>query len=79
VSLLAVVRGGKPQRYEWNFGDGSPVVTTLSPSVVHEFFRIQDAYLVKVTIKGKVGSSDPWEHHLQETLPIPLPNTVAKK
>ncbi len=79
VSLLAVVRGPKPQRYEWDFGDGTPILTTAAPSVSHDFARVQDAYLVKVTLKGKAGSSEPWSHQQSFTVHIPLPEPVAAK
>ncbi|MDP5170940.1 MAG: PKD domain-containing protein, partial [Bacteroidia bacterium] len=79
VTLTAILRGGKPRVFEWNFGDGSPVLQSPSGSVRHVFKRTQERYRVKVTI---IGSADAYggkncRHSLEADIEIDLPVLVG--
>jgi hypothetical protein len=52
VMLTAHPAGRAPEgaRYRWNFGDGTPVVTVTSDSVVHHVFANVGSYRVKVDL-----------------------------
>ena len=46
--------GPKPEKYEWDWGDGSPVKTTTSPSAEHNYKRTSSdqTYTLKVNVIG---------------------------
>lgn len=45
---------GQPKECTWNFGDGSPEVTTNEPSVEHTFpaLKVEKEYVVRLSSKG---------------------------
>jgi hypothetical protein len=78
--------------YTWNFGDGSPEVTTTSPSVVHDFETALDSeqefshFHVKVSISdagfnvtGAVVSVGPAKQSYTRTLSVHNPYVHCKK
>ena len=55
VRLKAVVEGGEPEEYTWDFGDGSPEIRTTDPETIHTYERpVGDAVLmaIRVTANG---------------------------
>ncbi|MFP4259899.1 MAG: PKD domain-containing protein [Opitutales bacterium] len=54
---------GEPLLYLWNFGDGSPVVSTREPTVSHEFTG-NGAFDVKLTVEDPAGKTDKKSHSI---------------
>ena len=54
----STVRYGTITSYAWNFGDGSPTVTTTIPSTTHVYAR-GGSYTVTVTEIDSAGTSTP--------------------
>lgn len=50
--------------YTWNFGDGSPVVSTSNPVMNHDYFGIPGHWPVTLTVKDANGLSDTITHQV---------------
>jgi len=71
VTFTATISGQcPPGAYLWNFGDGSPTVTTYGPTVTHDYLcpRSVPAYFVTLNLVGCEGN--PFYVSPSKTVPI---------
>jgi PKD repeat protein len=63
--------------YKWNFGDGSPVVTSASPTTTHVYASAGSGYSVTLTVTDSASSTDAISHNVTPTGPPPPSTPVA--
>jgi PKD repeat protein len=71
VKFTVVVSGGTPEKYEWDWGDGSPKETTTKPTASHDYELLTTGpanYTVTVTSFGPEDCTDS----AQTTIEIPV-------
>ena len=70
VTFKAVTEKGRPERYTWDFGDGSPVQTVNTPEVSHTYQRpIGKDVVYTITVRID-GPEDCWSNG-EVTCPVP--------
>lgn len=77
VTLTPVVRNGRPQRYDWDFGDGSPVLKTAAHFVRHVFPLTQTAFIVRLTIQGAEGKAISCTHTFERRVELDLQPMIS--
>ncbi|MDX1906226.1 MAG: PKD domain-containing protein [Bacteroidia bacterium] len=79
VTLIPVIRGGVPGRYEWIPGDGQPTVTSAHAWFTHRYPRTQERYQATLRITGQAGmySQGACEHVRHQVIGIALALVVG--
>ncbi len=72
IGFVPVTQVGAPQSYDWDFGDGTPILSTSDPEIVHTYQRSAGAsHEVKVTGTG------PGSCESRQTVHVSLPEGAA--
>ncbi len=71
IYLATTVTGSGPLTYTWNFGDGSPVVTTQDRTSPLHSYAIAGVYTVSMTV------SDSFNQHATATAVVVSPNVIG--
>lgn len=72
IGFIPVSLHGAPTDYTWDFADGSPVLNTTDPEVIHEYSRTAGENL-----KVKVSGSGPGNCSSEQTVHISVPTTTG--